>query len=138
LVQPSPADERPVEIGVAGQSYFTERLFRDILLRDKDLAQSFLLNEKKPLPVRKILAAIAAVILLLFSAGLIASYAGNRRLIERALECGVRIEEINRADIGKDLTRKSPVEAAVELNALEEAARPCSSSMNTRSRGRSF
>lgn len=121
LVKPAAiADEQADEAKVAAQGYFTERLFKEVLLRDKDLAQSFLLNRKKPLPVRNILAASAAALLLLLSIGVVVSYFGNRSLIEDARERGLRVEEINRADAGKDLTKKTAVDAAVELNAIED------------------
>jgi len=116
----APSEEKAEEAKVAARGYFTERLFKDVLLRDKDLAQSFLLNRKKPLPVRNILASAAGAALLTLAVGLAVSYFGNRSLIDDARERGLRVEEINRADAGKDLTKKTPVDAAVELNALED------------------
>ena len=121
LVKPAPvADEKADDVKVAARGYFTERLFKEVLLRDKDLAQSFLLNKKKPLPVRNILAATVGAVLLLLAIGVVVSYFGNKSLIEDARERGLRVEEINRADAGKDLTKKTAVDAAVELNAGED------------------
>ncbi|HVF91061.1 MAG TPA: type VI secretion system membrane subunit TssM [Blastocatellia bacterium] len=121
LVNPTAtAEQKAEEVKVAGQSYFTERLFKDVLLRDKDLAQSFLLNRKKPLPVRLILAGAAGAILLLLGAGVITSYFGNRKLVEEARARGLRLQEINRIDTGKEPAGKTSVEAAVELSAVEE------------------
>lgn len=121
LVKPTvAAGEIAEEAKPAGRGYFTERLFKDVLLRDKDLAQSFLLNRKKSLPVRNILAAAAAVTLFVLMIGLLVSYLSNRRFVEYAEERGLRVEEINRIDAGKDLSKKTAAEAAVELNALED------------------
>jgi type VI secretion system protein ImpL len=105
---------------VARQGYFTERLFKDVLLRDKDLAKAFLLNRRKPFPVRQVFAGTAAALIFLLSAGLAISYFGNRKLIAQARERGLRVEEINRADSSKDFTRKSSVDAAVELRAIDD------------------
>ncbi|HEX5733779.1 MAG TPA: type VI secretion system membrane subunit TssM [Blastocatellia bacterium] len=121
LVKPAAvADEMTDEVKTARPGFFTERLFKDVLLSDKDLAQSFLLNRKRPLPVRNILAATAGALLLLLSIGVVVSYFGNKSLVEEARARGLRAEEINRADAGKDLTTKSAVDAAVELNAIED------------------
>ena len=121
LVKPEAVAEAEVEEAkVAGQGYFTERLFKDVLHRDRDLAQSFLLNRKKPLPVRNILAAAAAALLFLFTVGVVVSYFGNQNFIDDARERGLRVEEINRLDNSKDQAKKTSVDAAVEMNAIED------------------
>lgn len=121
LVKPAAVVEEEVEEAkVAGQGYFTERLFKDVLHRDRDLAQSFLLNRQKPLPVRNILAAAAAALLFLFTVGVVISYFSNGRFVNEARERGLRVEEINRVDNNKDQAKKTAVDAAVEMNAIEE------------------
>jgi len=121
LVKPAVAvNEKVEEAKAAGQGYFTESLFKDVLQRDKDLAQGFLLNRKPPFPVRNILAAAAGAILFLFIVGVVISYVGNRRLVDDARERGLRVEEINRIDSSKDLAKKTTVDATVEMNAIEE------------------
>jgi type VI secretion system protein ImpL len=121
LVKPESNITQKVETTrIARPGYFTERLFKEVFLRDKDLAQSFLLNRRRPFPVRKVLAGLAAALLLLVSVGLGISYFSNRRMIAEARERGLRVEEINRADAGKDLSKKTGVDAAVELRAIEE------------------
>jgi len=119
LVKPEP-EEEVEEAKAAGQGYFTERLFKDVLHRDRDLAQSFLLNRKKPLPVRNILAAAAGAILFLFTVGVVVSYFSNGSFIDDARERGLRVEEINRIDNSKDQAKKTAVDGAVEMNAIEE------------------
>ena len=109
LVKP---EGRVEEAKVAGQGYFTERLFKDVLHRDRDLAQSFLLNRKKPLPVRNILAAAAGAILFLFTVGVVISYFSNGRFIDDARERGLRVEEINRVDNSKDQAKKTAVDGS--------------------------
>lgn len=112
--------EKTDEVKTAGRGYFTQRLFKDVLLRDKDLAQSFLLSRKKPLPLPAILAGAAGVLAFLLFVGVIVSYFANKKLVNEARELGLRVEEISRVDAGKDLTKKTAVDAAVEVNALEE------------------
>lgn len=121
LVRPVAVAEPAVEAArIARQGYFTERLFKDVLLRDKDLAQSFLLSRRKPFPVRQVVAGTTAALMFLLSAGLAVSYFGNRKLVAQARERGLRVEEINRADSAKDTTRKSSVDAGVELRAIDD------------------
>jgi type VI secretion system protein ImpL len=50
----------------------------------------------------------------------VVSYFGNKKLLGEARELGLRVEEINRQDGAKDLPRKTSVDAAVEINAVEE------------------
>jgi type VI secretion system protein ImpL len=113
-------EEKTDEVKTAGPGYFTERLFKDVLLRDKDLAQSFLLSRKKPLPLPAILAGTAGVLCFLIFVGVIVSYFANKKLVGEARELALRVEEISRIDAGKDLTKKTSVDAAVEINAVEE------------------
>jgi type VI secretion system protein ImpL len=113
-------DEKTDEVKAAGQGYFTERLFKDVLLRDKELAESFLLNRRKPLPLPAICAGAAGVLCFLLFVGVIVSYFSNRKLLGEARELGLRLEEINRQDGAKDLPKKTSVDAAVEINAVEE------------------
>jgi type VI secretion system protein ImpL len=113
-------EEKINEVKTASEGYFTEHLFKDVLLRDKDLAQSFLLSRKKPLPVPAILASAAGVLAFFIFVGVIVSYFANKKLVSEARELGLRVEEISRINAGKDLSKKTSVDAAVEINALEE------------------
>lgn len=114
------AEEKVNEPKVAEPGYFTESLFKDVLMRDRGLAESFLAGQKKDHRLRNVVVGVASALLTLLIAGVITSYISNRILINNALERGQRVEEINQADIGKDITKKTSVDAAVELNALEE------------------
>lgn len=121
LALPAPVvEEKANDPKVAGPGYFTENLFKDVLMRDKGLAESFLAGQKKDHRLRNILVGVACAVLALAAIGVITSYIANRILINDALERAQRVEEINRADIGKDIAKKTSVDAAVELNALEE------------------
>ena len=70
--------------------------------------------------MRNILAAAAGALLFLFTVGVVISYFSNRRFIDDARERGLRVEEINRVDNSKDQAKKTAVDAAVEMNAIEE------------------
>ncbi len=70
--------------------------------------------------MRNILAAAAAAFLFLFTVGVVISYFSNGRFIDDARERGLRVEEINRVDNNKDQAKKTAIDGAVEMNAIEE------------------
>ncbi|HYE65281.1 MAG TPA: type VI secretion system membrane subunit TssM, partial [Pyrinomonadaceae bacterium] len=111
-------DERPVR--AVGEGYFTEKFFKEVLLRDKDLAASFQAHQKRPPRLRNVLLIVAAVLLLALTAGAIVSFFGNRALIAEATERGARVDAITRADVGKDPLQKDAAAARVEVEAVEE------------------
>ncbi|HKG21646.1 MAG TPA: type VI secretion system membrane subunit TssM, partial [Blastocatellia bacterium] len=108
---------------VAGEGYFTEHFFKDVLMRDKDLAASFQTAQKSPYRLRNILIGAAAALLLFISVGMIVSFIGNKLLIKDALEQGRQVEEIKTSDIGKDPLKKEATAVRVELESLEELRR---------------
>lgn len=109
--------ERPV--AAVGTGYFTDRFFRDVLLRDKDLAASFQALRKRPSRLKFYLLAAGVLLLFAFAAGATISFVGNAQLLAQATERGVRVEAIRRADLGKDVTKKEPVAAREEVEAVE-------------------
>jgi type VI secretion system protein ImpL len=135
LFRPNPFSENPLFRGfyftaspaavsengaqMAGESYFTEHLFKDVLLRDGKLAASFLAGKKHPERLPTILAVTAASLLILFTIGAIISFALNRRLISEALDRGARVDEISRMDSGANPVKREPAAARVELESTE-------------------
>ncbi|HEY0007055.1 MAG TPA: type VI secretion system membrane subunit TssM [Pyrinomonadaceae bacterium] len=125
---PIPADEgsdgeAPSESSAAhsvGKAFFTHRFFKEVLLRDKDLAASFQAAKKKPIRLRSVLLAVAALLLVLLTAGMVVSFFANRSLVLEARERGERVDEITRGDIGKDPASKSPAEARIEIEAVDQ------------------
>jgi type VI secretion system protein ImpL len=102
-----------------GTEFFTSRFFKDVILRDKDLAASFQASQRKPRRTGSILLILGALLLLLFLAGSAVSYVANRKLIAEASERGQRMDEIVRADFGKDVLKKDPTAARVEVETLD-------------------
>lgn len=109
--------ERPA--ATVGAGYFTDCFFREVLLRDKDLAASFQASRKRPSRLRLYLLAAAVLALLAFAVGAMSSFLGNHELLAEATERGARVEAIRRADLGKDVTKKEPVAAREEVEAVE-------------------
>jgi type VI secretion system protein ImpL len=102
-----------------GHGYFVDRFFRDVVLRDKDLAASFQAIQKKPPRRNGILLTLA----LLFVFGLLAvsvvSFLLNRQLVAEATESGQRMEAITMSDKGTDVLKKDSTATRVELERLD-------------------
>ncbi|HXD33109.1 MAG TPA: type VI secretion system membrane subunit TssM [Pyrinomonadaceae bacterium] len=106
-------------VAAVGTGYFTDRFFREVLLRDRDLAASFQALRKRPSRLKFYLLAAGVLLLFAFAAGATMSFVGNAQLLSQATEHGVRVEAIRRADLGKDVTKKEPVAAREEVEAVE-------------------
>ncbi|HEX5083645.1 MAG TPA: type VI secretion protein IcmF/TssM N-terminal domain-containing protein [Blastocatellia bacterium] len=74
------------ESRIINPGYFAEDFFREVLLRDKDLAASFQETKAQPNRHRKLMLAAAALagLCLFLTAGMIVSFFNNRSLIEIA------------------------------------------------------
>lgn len=108
-----------IPVHPVGEGFFTEKLFKEVLLRDKDLAASFQERQKNPHRLRNFILGAAAAIILLFMVGAVVSFFANRKLINEALEHGARVDEITRADVGKNPLQKEPVAARLEVEAVD-------------------
>ncbi|HLM01669.1 MAG TPA: type VI secretion system membrane subunit TssM [Pyrinomonadaceae bacterium] len=102
-----------------GQTYFTEKLFREVVLRDKDLVATLQAQRQKP-PILGWLATITGAFLVALLLGLSAfSLYQNKKLLDEAAENGEKVLTLYKADAGRDPFTKTPDEALVELNAIE-------------------
>jgi type VI secretion system protein ImpL len=120
--QPRPAvveDEAERSAHAVGEPYFTNQLFRDVLLRDKDLAGSFQAAQKHPPRAPFVLLAVASVLLLFLTLGGVVSFLNNRWLISEAVARGIRVDDIARADRDTDPTTKEAPAARAEIEAVE-------------------
>jgi type VI secretion system protein ImpL len=121
----SPAPNAPSGAGAesvaqsVGRAYFTHRFFKEVLLSDKNLATSFQALKKRSISWQAIALVAGAVLGLLLVAGTVVSFFGNRALVQEALERGARVDEIVRADVGKDPMKKTPAEARIEIEATD-------------------
>lgn len=116
-IQRSPAPNAPQTVG---NTYFTEKLFRDVILRDKDLVRTFQEQRQKPPLLGWALTLLGAflVLLMLTMAGV--SLYNNRQMLEEATNKGEAVLTIVKADAGKNPLDKKPDEASRELNATED------------------
>ena len=110
-------DERAAQ--AVGRGFFTDRFFKEVVLKDKDLAASFQASQKKPPRTGAILLILGSLVLFVLLAGAVVSFFANRKLIAEATERGMRVDEITRADFGKDVTKKDPTAARVEVEATD-------------------
>lgn len=76
---------------VAGEGFFTERLFNDVLRRDKDLAASFQAGHESPQRWRNLMLGAAMALLLFGIIGLILSFANNAALISEGRKRGANV-----------------------------------------------
>ncbi|MEZ5306134.1 MAG: type VI secretion system membrane subunit TssM [Pyrinomonadaceae bacterium] len=103
-----------------GDSYFVKKLFREVILRDKDLVKTFQEQRQKP-PIMGWLMTALGVFLVTAFLGLCAlSMYNNKRLLDDVQKAGEDVLAMQRADDGKDIFKKSPEEAQQEIDKLEK------------------
>jgi type VI secretion system protein ImpL len=104
----------------AGESRFTEKFFKEVLLSDRNLAAAFQAQKRRPPLGRYVLIGSAALLIAALLTGLVVSFVTNNRLIERATEKAIAVRNINQADGDRDVSLKSEVQTRDELRAVEE------------------
>ena len=118
-----PADGRtlpPNQPQTIGQSFFTEKLFRDVVLRDKDLVRTLQEQRQRPPILGWVLTALGALIVvaLLVMAGI--SLYSNKQMLNDASAKGEAVLTIVKSDAGKNPLSKVPQDTSRELNAAED------------------
>ena len=137
LFRPSPFSENPLLRGfyftaapqgksrqgtprTNGNSYFTERLFRDVILRDRDLVKTFQAQRQRA-PIfgwfLTLLLGFIVFALLVMSA---VSLVFNRQLLDEARSRGESLLTISKADAGKDTLTKKEDEVRREIKAEDD------------------
>lgn len=102
-----------------GQTYFTEKLFRDVVLRDKDLVATLQAQRQKP-PILGWLTTILGTFLVALLLGLSAySLYQNKKMLDEASENGEKVLTLYKSDSGRDPFTKNADEVLVELNTIE-------------------
>ncbi|MEO7674537.1 MAG: type VI secretion system membrane subunit TssM [Pyrinomonadaceae bacterium] len=102
-----------------GNSYFTERFFRDVLLRDKDLVKTFLATRQRA-PIFGWLVTLLGALLvlsLLVMAGI--SLVTNNQMLADAEDRGVKLLQMVKADAAKNPLDKNEPAVRDELNLTE-------------------
>lgn len=103
-----------------GQTYFTEKFFRDVVLRDKDLVRTFQQQKQKP-PILGWLITLlgATVVLILLTLAGVSLY-NNNKLLKTAEERGGAVLNIAKTDGNINPLSKTPDAATREVNAIED------------------
>ncbi|HEX8087398.1 MAG TPA: type VI secretion system membrane subunit TssM, partial [Blastocatellia bacterium] len=110
---------RPSGARLAGNGYFTESLFRDVLLRDKDLAASFQAGKKRPERLRNIIVGAGAAFLIILAFWVISLYLFAAALVNETRVVGANVVKYSQADGAKDAAREDAGLTPVELTALD-------------------
>lgn len=102
-----------------GQSYFTEKFFRDVVLRDKDLVATQQAQQVKPPIFGWLMTILGAglVLLLLAIAGF--SLYQNKKMVDEATTRGESVITMVKADAGKNPLDKKPDEARNEIDTTD-------------------
>ena len=116
----APAAKAPTGQQTVNGSYFTERFFRDVVLRDKDLTSTFIAQRQKtPIFGWFVTFILCGLVVLLLGMSAISLYTNNQ-LLKRAEVVGDRVLTIVKADGGKNPLEKNEQEAKREINTAEE------------------
>ncbi len=103
-----------------GKTYFTEKFFRDVVLRDKDLVKTFQQQKRKPPIWGWLLTVFAALVVfsLLALAGV--SLYKNRQILDESKEKGGSVLTIVRANKNRNPLEKNADETRNEMNAIDD------------------
>ena len=103
-----------------GNSFFTERLFRDVILRDSDLVKTFQAQRQRPPIFGWFLTLLLGFIVfgLLLMSGI--SLYANRQILAEAKNKGEKVLTIVKADAGKDTLTKKEDDVRREITAEDE------------------
>jgi type VI secretion system protein ImpL len=113
-------DSQPaVSTRTVGEGFFVERFFKDVLLRDKDLAAVLQPPARRRYRLRVGLLASSAVLGVLLLTAFTISYRNNRRLLDQARERAAAVEERTRRAAGREPGAQEPLEARLDIEALE-------------------
>src|SRR5690606_5123249 len=103
--------------------YFTEKFFRDVVLRDKDLVRTFQQQRQKPPILGWLLTLFGATVVLIFLILSAVSLVNNQKLLKGAEERGSAVLNIAKADGNVSPLSKTPDAATREVNAIEDLRR---------------
>ena len=101
-----------------GQTFFTEKLFRDVILRDKDLVRTFEEQKQKPPILGWFLTAIAAFLMLSLLTMATISLFNNKAMVADVSKKGEEVLNIVLNDANVNPLDKKPAETETELKAI--------------------
>jgi type VI secretion system protein ImpL len=109
-----------VSTRTVGEGFFIERLFKDVLLRDKDVAAALQPPQRRSYRLRIALLTLAAILGLSLLTGLTFSYFANRKLIADARERAARVEERVRLNPNREAgAAEKDLDARIDIEALD-------------------
>ncbi len=103
-----------------GQTLFAERLFRDVILRDKDLVTTFLAQRQKAPIFGWALTFIGAALVTLLLVLASVSLYNNKQMLDQAAERGEKLLTITKTDAFKDPSKADERAIRNEINTTEE------------------
>ena len=103
-----------------GSTYFTERLFRDVVLRDKDLVRTMQEQKQRPPILGWVLTGLGALLILsiLTLAGV--SLFNNYKMLDEGTVRAEEVLNIVKADAGNSPLGKNPDQARREIEATDD------------------
>lgn len=102
-----------------GQTFFTGKFFRDVLLRDKDLVRTFQEQQQKPPIWGWIFTALGTLLVGLLIALAAFSLYKNKQLLDESSERAREVLEIYKADAGTNPLNKDEQRTREEIKSLE-------------------
>ncbi len=103
-----------------GTTYFTEKFFRDVVLRDKDLVRTFQEQRQKPPILGWLLTLLGAALVLILLILATVSLVNNQKLLNASAEKGSAVLNIAKTDGNISPLSKAPDAATREVNAIED------------------
>ena len=119
LQQRGATENAPI-VQTVGTTYFAERFFRDVLLRDRDLVATFQAQKQRPPILGWILLVLGGGLLGILLVMSVISLFANRALMAESVERGKTVLDITEADKGRDPLTKNPNEARTEVEAVDD------------------
>ena len=103
-----------------GNTYFTEKLFRDVVLRDKDLVRTFQQQRQRPPILGWALTFLGAILTFALLAMAGVSLYNNKAMLDEAVVKGGDVLTIVKSDASKNPLEKKSGDTIKELNATED------------------
>lgn len=103
-----------------GQSYFTQKLYRDVILRDKDLVATLQAQKVKPPILGWLLTALGALLVLSLLGWATVSLYLNKQLVDEASARGEVLLSMVKADRDRPVLEKNPEETRQEIDKIED------------------
>ena len=107
--------DAPGTLSIVGEGCFSDRLFNDVLLRDRNLAASFQQGRNNPARLRNVLLGVAGALAVFVMAGLIASFVTNVGLMSE----GNRIGSALAARAKRGPEKDAGIDSRYELQDIE-------------------